>query len=58
MFIHFYYINIKKEKNNYIMIYRHSDEYINFTHINSILYKINNNIDINSEISKSINFYE
>ena len=38
MFLHFYFVNIKKEKKNYIMVYKSDEESITFKDINNLLY--------------------
>lgn len=65
MFLHFYFVNIKKEKKNYIMVYRSSEESITFKDINNLLYHQLNNIScITStlesplDLNNSINYHE
>lgn len=56
MFLHFYFVNIKKEKKNYLMIYKSDDTIIKFKDINNILYNELNNIScLPSIISSSSN---
>jgi len=56
MFLHFYFVNIKKEKKNYLMIYKSDDTIINFKDINNLLYNELNNIScLPSIISSSSN---
>lgn len=57
MFLHFYYVNCKKEKKDYIVIYKYTNEIISFSHINTVLYKELNNISLENSIS-NLNFYE
>lgn len=69
MFLHFYYVNCKKEKKDYIIIYKYNKEIISFSEINNILYKeiYNDKIDDNNAKNddntdtgngNNINFYE
>jgi hypothetical protein len=62
MFLHFYYVNCKKEKKDYIIIYKYDKEIVSFSEFNNILYKeiYNDKIeDSNDKIEDSnINFYE
>ncbi len=53
MLLHFYYVNFKKEKKDYIIIYKCKESEVSFNDINTILYKT-----INNEINENINFYE
>lgn len=54
MFLHFYFVNIKKEKKSYILLYKTENNIISFNDINSILYdKLNN-----SQNSNNINYHE
>lgn len=55
MFLHFYYVNCKKEKKDYIIIYKFKNEVISFNQINSVLYSEFNN---NTLEDKNINYYE
>jgi hypothetical protein len=65
MFLHFYFVNIKKEKKNYIMVYKSNEESITFKDINNLLYHQLNNIScITStpeyllDLNNSINYHE
>ena len=56
MFLHFYYINVKKENKNYFGVYKSLQNEITFTDINQLIFKNLNSNDINND--KSINYYE
>jgi hypothetical protein len=64
MFLHFYYANIKKEKINYIFVFKHEDKIVKFNKINKLLYNklnsliVNDELDNENENENSINFYE
>lgn len=62
MFLHFYFINIKKEKKNYLMVYKTDIKTINVKDINNLLYnKLNNKPSIISSVentTNNINYYE
>jgi hypothetical protein len=60
MFLHFYYANIKKEKINYIFVFKHEDKVVKFNNINKLLYNKLNSLTVNDKFDNdnSINFYE
>jgi hypothetical protein len=65
MFLHFYFVNIKKEKKNYIMVYKSDEESITFKDINNLLYHQLNNLscitstlESSLDLNNSINYHE
>lgn len=60
MYLHFYYANIKKEKINYIFIFKHEDKIVKFNSINKLLYNKLNSLSLTDELitDNNINYYE
>jgi hypothetical protein len=65
MFLHFYFVNIKKEKKNYIMVYKSDEESITVKDINNLLYHQLNNLscitstlESSLDLNNSINYHE
>lgn len=59
MYINFYFVDIKKEKKAYIIIYKSNKQNISFNSINTLIYNKLNNLQLtNTDNSNSINYHE
>lgn len=61
MYINFYFVDIKKEKKSYIIIYKSDEKIISFYKINTIIYNKLNNIaitNVDTSDNNSINYHE
>lgn len=62
MYINFYYINSKKEKKNYLMVYKSDEKSFPFETINSLLFdklnNLSNNLSNINEQNNAINYFE
>lgn len=56
MYINFYFVDIKKEKKTYIIIYKSDKQHISFNNINTLIYNKLNNLQLTN--TDSINYHE